>query len=57
MSATGHDAAHGVEDMDATLKLLIERGAQRDLTDGSAAEPPPTSHAGSDQRGSKVLER
>ena len=33
MWAAGHDASAGVEDVEATLKLLIERGAARDLKD------------------------
>ena len=31
MWAAGHDASAGVDDVDATLKLLVDRGAQRDL--------------------------
>ena len=33
MWAAGHDASAGVDDVDATLKLLVDRGAQRDLKD------------------------
>ena len=33
MWAAGHDASAGVEDVEATLKLLIERGAELDLKD------------------------
>ena len=33
MWAAGHDASAGVEDVEATLKLLLDRGAAIDLKD------------------------
>jgi ankyrin repeat protein len=33
MWAAGPDASAGIEDVDATLRVLVERGAQRDLKD------------------------
>src|SRR5271165_7341714 len=44
MWAAGHDASAGVEDVDATLKLLIDHGATLDLRT-IAARPPPTLRA------------
>ncbi len=34
MWAAGHDSSTGVEDVDATLRLLVDRAARRDAKDG-----------------------
>ena len=43
MWAAGHDASTGVDDVDAPIKTLIERGAALDLKDDRVARPQPTS--------------
>ena len=57
MWVAGHDAGAGVEDVDATLKLLIERGAQRDLTDDRGKTAADIARGLGREREAKMLER
>ena len=56
MWAAGHDAGAGVEDVDAALKLLIERGAQRALTDDRGKTAADIARGLGRERESKMLE-
>ena len=56
MWAAGHDAGAGVEDVDATLKLLIDRGAQRDLKDDRGETAADDARSLGREREAKILE-
>ena len=56
MWAAGYDEASGVEDVDATLKLLIGRGAARDLKDDRGKTAADIARALGHSRAAKLLE-
>jgi ankyrin repeat protein len=57
MWAAGYDEASGVEDVDATLKLLIGRGAARDLKDDRGKTAADIARALGHSRAAQQLER
>jgi uncharacterized protein len=57
MWAAGHDAAAGVDDVEATLKLLIERGAAVDLKDDRGKTAADIARELGHDRATKVLEQ
>jgi uncharacterized protein len=57
MWAACHDASAGVDDVEATLKLLIERGAAVDLKDDRGKTAADIAHELGHERATKVLEQ
>jgi uncharacterized protein len=57
MWAAGHDASAGVEDVGATLKMLIDHGAAVDLKDDRGKNAADIARALGDERAAKLLER
>jgi ankyrin repeat protein len=56
MWAAGHDASAGSADVEATLKLLIERGAARDLKDDRGQTAADIARGLGREREAKILE-
>ena len=58
MWAAGHDASAGVDDVEATIKTLIDHGAALDLKDDPRQDGGPRIARGlGDERAAKSLER
>ena len=57
MWAAGHDASAGVEDVDATVKLLIERGADLSLKDDRGKTAANIARELGSERVARLLER
>jgi ankyrin repeat protein len=57
MWAAGHDASAGVDDVEATLKVLIDHGAALDLKDDRGETAAEIARALGHERAAKVLER
>jgi ankyrin repeat protein len=57
MWAAGHDASTGVDDVDATIKTLIERGAALDLKDDRGKTAADIARDLGHKRAAKLLER
>jgi ankyrin repeat protein len=57
MWAAGHDASAGVDDVEATLKALIDRGAALDLKDDRGKTAADIARDLGHERAAKLLER
>jgi ankyrin repeat protein len=57
MWAAGHDASAGVEDVEATLKALIDHGAAVELRDDRGKTAADIARALGDERAAKLLDR
>jgi uncharacterized protein len=57
MWAAGHDASAGVDDVDATIKTLIEHGAALDLKDDRGKTAADIARGLGRERAAKLLER
>jgi ankyrin repeat protein len=57
MWAAGYDSSAGVEDVDATIKTLIEHGATIDLKDDRGKTAADIARALGRERAAKLLER
>ena len=57
MWAAGHDASAGVEDVKATIKMLIDHGAALDLKDDRGKTAADIARGLGDERAAKLLER
>jgi uncharacterized protein len=57
MWAAGHDASAGVDDVDATIKTLIDRGAALDLKDDRGETAADIARGLGHERAAKLLER
>jgi uncharacterized protein len=57
MWAAGHDASAGVDDVDATIKTLIERGATLDLKDDRGKTAADIARDLGYEQAAKLLER
>src|SRR5271166_4898152 len=56
MWAAGHDAGAGVDDVDATLKMLLDQRARRDLTDDRGKTAADIARGLGREREAKILE-
>src|SRR6185437_4932127 len=57
MWAAGHDASAGVDDVDATIKTLIDHGAALDLKDDRGKTAADIARGLGHERAAKLLER
>ena len=57
MWAAGHDASAGVEDVEATMKALIDHGAALDLKDDRGKTAADIARELGDERAAKLLDR
>jgi uncharacterized protein len=57
MWAAGHDASAGVDDVEATLKVLLDHGAALDLKDDRGKTAADIARELGHERATKVLER
>jgi uncharacterized protein len=57
MWAAGHDASAGVDDVEATLRMLVEHGAVLDLKDDRGKTAADIARGLGRERAAKLLER
>jgi uncharacterized protein len=57
MWAAGHDAPAGVDDVEATIRTLLEHGAALDLKDDRGKTPANIARDLGRERAAKLLER